>query len=91
MSAFNVQMRRKGTITLPVELQRKYSLGDGDVFALEDLGDGCFLLIPRVSRMARLAEKVAGIMQEDGVSPDEVLETLEAEREKYYQERYAQV
>ena len=90
MSAFNVQMRRKGTITLPVELRRKYSLGDRDVFTLEDLGDGCFLLIPRVSRVARLAEKVAGIMQEDGVSPDEVLEALEAEREKYYQEHYAQ-
>jgi bifunctional DNA-binding transcriptional regulator/antitoxin component of YhaV-PrlF toxin-antitoxin module len=85
-----IQMRRKGIITLPVELRRQYDLDEGDVFTLLDLGDGSFLLTPRVSQVARLGDQVTRLMAEDGVDLEEMLETLEQERETYYREHYGQ-
>ena len=37
MSAVYIQLRRKGILTLPVSLRRKYDLDENDVFTLEDL------------------------------------------------------
>jgi AbrB family looped-hinge helix DNA binding protein len=90
MSTLTVQIRRKGVITLPVELRNRYGLDEGDVFTLEDLGDGSFLLIPRVSQVAHLGDRVAELMEEQGVSPEEVLKALGEERETYYREHYAE-
>jgi AbrB family looped-hinge helix DNA binding protein len=90
MSGLTVQIRRKGIITLPAELRKRYGLDEGDVFTLEDLGDGSFLLIPRVSQVTRLGDRVAGIMQEDGVTTEQVLRALAEERESYYQEHYVE-
>jgi AbrB family looped-hinge helix DNA binding protein len=89
MSALTVQIRRKGVITLPKELRQRYGLDEGHVFMLEDLGDGSFLLVPRVSQVARQGDRVAELLKEEGVSTEEVLKALEEERETYYREHYA--
>lgn len=85
-----LQIRSKGTVTLPVELRRKYGLDEGDVITLIDLGDGSFLLTPIVTQVDRLGDRVARAMAEAGVSEDELLAALDEERERYYQERYVQ-
>jgi len=90
MTTMTIQMRRKGVITLPVELRRQYELDEGDVFTLMDLGDGSFLLTPRVSQVARLGDQVTRLMAEEGVDLEDMLETLEQERETYYREHYEQ-
>jgi bifunctional DNA-binding transcriptional regulator/antitoxin component of YhaV-PrlF toxin-antitoxin module len=89
MTTLTVQIRRKGVITLPIELRRQYNLDEGDVFTLVDLGGGSFLLTPRVSQVARLGDQVAWLMEEEGVTLEEMLEALDQEREIYYQEHYA--
>jgi bifunctional DNA-binding transcriptional regulator/antitoxin component of YhaV-PrlF toxin-antitoxin module len=86
----NVQLRRKGILTLPVSLRRKYGLDENDVFTLEDLGDGSFLLIPQVSKVARSGDRVAEMMAEDQVSLEEMLKALDEERDHYYREHYVQ-
>lgn len=83
-----LQIRSKGNVTLPIDLRRKYGLGEGDVITLIDLGDGSFLLTPVVSRLDRLGDRVAQAIAEEGSSVDEILTALDEEREKYYQERY---
>ncbi len=90
MTTTTLQIRSKGTMTIPVELRRKYGLAEGDVITLIDLGDGKFLLIPMVTQVDRLGDRVAQAMSEAGVSEDELLAALEEERERYYQERYVQ-
>lgn len=90
MAGTTVQLRRKGVLTLPVSLRRKYGLDEDDIFTLEDLGDGTFLLIPQVSRVAHLGDRVADAMAEEGVSFEEMLRVLEEEREDYYREHYVQ-
>ena len=84
-----IQIRGKGTLTLPVELRRKYGLDEGDIITLIDLGDGSFLLTPTLTRVDRLGDRVAQAMVEEEISMDEILDTLDEERERYYQDRYA--
>jgi bifunctional DNA-binding transcriptional regulator/antitoxin component of YhaV-PrlF toxin-antitoxin module len=83
-----LQIRTKGSLTLPVELRRKYGLNEGDIMTLVDLGDGAFVLYSGVTAVDRLGDRVAQLMAEEGVSLDEVLEALDEERQRYYQERY---
>ncbi len=90
MSAVNIQLRRKGILTLPVSLRRKYNLDENDIFTLEDLGNGSFLLIPKVSNVARLGDRVAEVMAEEEVNLEDMLEALDKERQHYYREHYDQ-
>ena len=83
MSAMNVKLRRKGVFTLPASLRRKYGFKDNDTFALEDLGNGCFMLVPQFSRVARLGDQVAQVMAEEGVSFEEMLQALDEARQDY--------
>jgi bifunctional DNA-binding transcriptional regulator/antitoxin component of YhaV-PrlF toxin-antitoxin module len=85
-----IQIRQKGAITVPVELRRKYSLSEGDIFTLVDLGSGAFILTPGRSEVARLGDQVAELLSEEGVSTENLLQVLEEEREEYYKEKYVQ-
>ena len=89
MKEATIQLRDKGVITLPISLRRKYGLRPGDVFTLVELGDGAFTLTPKVSKVAALGDKVSEILQEAGVSVEDVLLTLNEERESYYHDHYA--
>jgi bifunctional DNA-binding transcriptional regulator/antitoxin component of YhaV-PrlF toxin-antitoxin module len=84
-----VQIRSKGTVTLPIELRRKYGLDEGNILKMIDLGAGSFLLTPIVTQVDRLGDRVAKAMADEAVSTDEVLTALDEERERFYQERYA--
>lgn len=84
-----VQIRSKGTVTLPIELRRKYGLDEGNILKMIDLGDGSFLLTPIVTQVDRLGDRVAKAMADESVSTDEILTALDEERERFYQERYA--
>jgi len=90
-TATNIQLRSKGTFVLPKRLRQKYGFQPGDVFALVDLGDGAFVLTPQVSSLAALGDKVAGVMEEEGIALEEMLDSLEQERERYYREHYVNV
>jgi len=90
MTTMTVQIRRRGVLTRPAELRRRYDIDEGDAFTLVDLGDGSFLLTSQVSRVAHLGDQVARLMEEQGVTLEEMLETLDEEREAYYREHYVQ-
>lgn len=85
-----IQIRKKGSVTLPVELRHKYDLDEGDVFTLIDLGDGSFLLTPRISKVNRLGDRIAEILAEEDISVNDLVDALDEEREHYYREHYAQ-
>ena len=89
MTVNTIQIRKKGSLTLPAELREKYDLDEGDVFTLIDLGEGSFLLTPRLSQVNRLGDRVAEILKEEGVSQEELLNALDEERQRYYREHYA--
>jgi bifunctional DNA-binding transcriptional regulator/antitoxin component of YhaV-PrlF toxin-antitoxin module len=86
-----LQIRGKGTITLPAKLRSKYKLQEGEVFTIIDLGGGSFLLKPRVYEMDRISAKAEKVLREDNVTLEELFETLREVRKELFQERYGNV
>ena len=78
-----LQIRSKGTITLPSELRNKYGLEEGRVLSIIDLGNGSFLLSPRRSRVDELADKIRVELELRGESLESMLTTLREVREEY--------
>jgi AbrB family looped-hinge helix DNA binding protein len=85
-----LQIRSKGTITLPARLRKKYDLEEGDILTLIDMGDGNFMLTSKNSSFLRNADKVAKAVADADVTLEELLETLDEERQRYYQEHYVE-
>jgi bifunctional DNA-binding transcriptional regulator/antitoxin component of YhaV-PrlF toxin-antitoxin module len=52
-----IQVRGRGTLTLPATLREKYRLGEGDPLTIVDL-DGAVLLSPRLLAVPRLAAEM---------------------------------
>jgi bifunctional DNA-binding transcriptional regulator/antitoxin component of YhaV-PrlF toxin-antitoxin module len=86
-----LQIRGKGTITLPAKLRSKYKLQEGEVFTIIDLGGGSFLLKPRVYEMDKISSKAEKVLREDNVTLEELFETLREVRKELFQERYGNV
>lgn len=82
-----LQMRAKGTLTIPSELRQKYGFDEGDVFTLVDLGDGALLLTPRISIVPKLVAEMEAIRTESGVTVDDLLSGLPEVRRQLYVER----
>jgi AbrB family looped-hinge helix DNA binding protein len=83
-----VQVRQRGTLTLPAELREKYGIEPGDTFRLVDL-DGIFVLTPMVAMVPELAREIERARIEAGLSIEELLANLREQRERYDTEHYA--
>jgi AbrB family looped-hinge helix DNA binding protein len=77
-----IQVRQRGSVTLPANLREKYGIREGDTFRVIDL-DGIFVLTPMVSMVPELAREIERVRVEAGLSIEELLQTLREEREKY--------
>ena len=82
MNAKTVQVRKRGTITLPVTLREKYRLEEGDPITLVDLGEGVFLS-PKRSLLPKLAQEIERLREKHGVSTEELIEGVAEQRAKY--------
>lgn len=89
MTSNIVQIRKKGSLTVPKEIRSKYGLNEGDIFTLIDLGDGAFMLTPRVSQVNRMGHQIAEIVNEENISLEDLLNSLDDERQQYYKDHYA--
>jgi len=83
----NIQIRQRGTLTLPADLREKYAIKPGDTFRLVDL-DGIFVLTPMVPMVPELAREIERARREAGLSVEELLTGLREQREQYYREHY---
>lgn len=82
-----IQVRQRGTLTLPVELREKYGIRTGDTFRLVDL-EGIMVLTPMVPMVPELAREIERMRLEAGFSMDQLLVSLREQRERYHTERY---
>jgi AbrB family looped-hinge helix DNA binding protein len=82
-----VQVRQRGTLTLPAELREKYGIEPGDTFRLVDL-DGIFVLTPMVTMVPELAREIERARVEAGLSIEELLANLREQRERIYTEHH---
>jgi len=82
-NTFQIQVVRRGVITLPKELREQYQINEGDTLNLIDLGDGVFVLSPHRSRVDEISDKLAKEWQESGETLESMLETLREVRAEY--------
>jgi AbrB family looped-hinge helix DNA binding protein len=82
MNTTTIQLRKRGTITLPVTIREKYRLEEGDPLTLIDLGEGVFLS-PKRSLLPKLAQEIERLRQKHGVSTEELIAGVAEQRAKY--------
>jgi AbrB family looped-hinge helix DNA binding protein len=82
-----IQVRKRGTLTLPAEVRERYNIKPGDIFRLLDL-DGIFVLTPMVPMVPELAREIERARLEAGLSVEEMLKGLREQRERYVAEKY---
>lgn len=87
MESRTVQVRGRGTVTLPARIRERYDLADGDPLTLVDL-DGAILLSPRLSVADKLSAEIEYLTNEAGLSLDELLDGLREQRANYHAERF---
>jgi bifunctional DNA-binding transcriptional regulator/antitoxin component of YhaV-PrlF toxin-antitoxin module len=78
----NVQVARRGLVTLPKALRDAYQIKKGDQLTLLDLG-GVFVLSPRHSEIDTLADTLSTALINKGESLESVLQSLHEAREQY--------
>ena len=83
-----LQVRQRGTITIPSELRDKYGILPGDTFRLVDL-DGVFVLTPMVPMVPELAREIEKVREEAGLTVEEMLAGLRQQREQRFREEHA--
>lgn len=82
-STFQVQVVRRGIITLPKELRDHNHIEEGDMLTLIDLGDGVVVMSPQRSRVDEIANKLAKEWQDSGETLESMLTTLREVRAEY--------
>jgi AbrB family looped-hinge helix DNA binding protein len=82
-NTFQVQVVRRGIITLPKELRDHNHIEEGDLLTLIDLGDGVVVMSPQRSRVDEIANKLAKEWQDSGESLESMLTTLREVRAEY--------
>ena len=80
---FQVQVVRRGIITLPKELRESNNIEEGDMMNLIDLGDGVVVMSSQRSRVDDIADKLAKGWKDSGESLESMLTTLREVRAKY--------
>ena len=85
--SMTIQVRQRGTITLPAAIRQRYNIEAGDSFQLLDL-DGVLLLTPMAPIVPELAREIERARIEAGLSVEDMLKGLREEREKYVADKY---
>lgn len=82
----SIQLRKRGTLTLPKALREKHNLKEGDSLHLVDLGGGAFVLTPTNPRIPELTGALERIREDEGVSMEDMLAGLREERRRHGEE-----
>ena len=82
-----IQIRQRGSLTLPAPLRERYNIKPGDIFRILDL-DGILILTPMVPMVPELAREIERARIESGLNVEDLLATLREQRERYVREKY---
>ncbi len=76
-----IQMRGRGTLTLPSPIRDRYALSEGDPMTLVDL-DGVMVLSPKIGVVAKLAVEIERLREETGLSVEDLIEGQAQQRKR---------
>ena len=75
-----IQMRKKGSFTLPIEFRKKYNLEEDDPITLIDTGEGIFLS-PKRTVLPKLVNEIETIRKKYNITLEELIQSIQNERE----------
>ena len=81
MRPITVQIRQRGTFTLPAKLRAKYRLDEGDSLTVLDL-EGSILLSPKVPVVPKLAAEIERLRLAAGLEVEDLLTSSSTRRTK---------
>lgn len=82
-----VRLSEDGQIRLPEDLRRELAVTGGDLLSLMRI-DSFLLLYPKRLVVPEMADKIAQLAEEKGLSLDDLLSGLDEVGEQLFQERY---
>jgi len=74
-----IQMRKKGSITIPKSIRQKYTLDENDPLTLIDLGEGIFIS-PKKSVLPKLVTQIENLRKKHGISLDDLIQGIAEQR-----------
>ena len=77
-----IQIRQRGSLTLPVELRERYGIEAGDTFRILDL-DGIFVLTPMTPMVPELAREIERARLEAGLDTADLLQASREQRARH--------
>lgn len=81
MRPATVQIRQRGTLTLPAKLRAKYRLDNGDSLTVLDL-EGSILLAPKVLVVPEMAAEIERLRRAAGLELEDLLIASPSRRAK---------
>ncbi len=85
---YTTQVRQRGQFTIPQKIREFLNIEEGDSLDVLIVG-GAILLTPKTIRTQELAEKIADMLDAEGVSLADLLQDLPQIRAEIYRERYS--
>lgn len=82
-TTYQVQVGRRGVITVPKELRDQNNIADGEILNLIELSDDVFVISRRRSQIDEVANKLAQEWQDSDESLESMLTTLREVRAEY--------
>jgi len=76
-----IQIRKKGSITIPVEIRQRYKLDENDSLTSIDIGEGIFLS-PKRSVLPKLVSEMEKLREKYNISLEELIQGVVQERAK---------
>ena len=82
-----VTVQQRGEVTLPKEIRDTCHLEPGVTLSVVPIGE-IIMLIPGHSHVGKAAAQLENLRKSAGLTVEQMLEGLDEERERYYQECY---
>lgn len=86
---YRSHIRERGQLTIPKEVREKGALFDGEAVSIIPIGDS-ILVTPKRLDLDEARREMRRILKASGVTPQDLLEGLEEERAKLFEETYGE-
>ena len=86
LESSSVRMGERGRVTVPARFRKRLGIKRGDTFSIVQV-DSFLILTPREFVVPGAANAIARIMEERGLTLEEMLAGLEEQRKAIYEER----
>lgn len=87
MNSFAIRLEKNGTINVPQAIQDKLNICEGDLLNLIEI-EGIILLTLQQPKVPQLSDQITTIREEANVTLNDLLQGLDEERQKIYQEKH---